>query len=281
MFAENKHHPASVIRHVREDGCITLFTSFPIGVHVIVVTVIVFEDADVDEAVNGVAFGAFLASGQTCVSAKRVLVHDSLLERFRERLVAKADSLRLGPPLDPSTHLGPLASAAACAQVEAQVAAAVTEGARVLAGGGRPSAQRCALGGHWFEPTVLSEIRPQMQCFQDEIFGPVVTLSSFSDEAEAIALANDNAYALGAAVWTQNVRRAHRVMEQLRAGIIWVNAHHRNAPDAPWGGFGASGVGRENGIEAHREYTAPVTMIVKTSDAKEDWFAGAAGARYG
>jgi acyl-CoA reductase-like NAD-dependent aldehyde dehydrogenase len=134
---------------------------------------------------------------------------------------------------------------------------------------------------------VITNVLPHYACYQDEIFGPVVTLTPFGShssdaaEAEAVALANDNAYALGAAVWTSDVRRAHRVGERLQAGIIWVNAHHRNAPDAPWGGFGASGVGRENGIEAFREYTAPVTMIIKTGDGGEDWFAGGHKARYG
>ena len=110
----------------------------------------------------------------------------------------------------------------------------------------------------------------------------VVSLSSFADEMEAIALANDNQYALGAGVWTRDLKRAHRVMDSLRAGVIWANAHHRNAPDAPWGGFGASGIGRENGLDAHREYTASATMIVRTAESKEDWFAqNAAGARYG
>ena len=250
--------------------------------------VIVFADTDLEEAVNGVAFGAFLASGQTCVSAKRILVHASIFDAFRERLVQKAESLVMGPPMERTTHVGPLASEAALQQVESQIARAVSEGASLLTGGGRPPPSRCPLAnsGHWCAPTVITNVLPHYACYQDEIFGPVVTLTPFgsdssdSAEAEAVALANDNAYALGAAVWTSDVRRAHRVGERLQAGIIWVNAHHRNAPDAPWGGFGASGVGRENGIEAFREYTAPVTMIIKTADGGEDWFAGGHKARY-
>ena len=166
--------------------------------------------------------------------------------------------------------------------VAAQVEQAYAEGAVALAGGRRPSAERCALtDGYYFEPTVLGNVEPSMACFQEEIFGPVVTVTPFADEAAGLALANDNAYALGAGVWTASLKRAHRVMEGLHAGVIWANAHHRNAPDAPWGGFGASGIGRENGLDSHREYTASVTMIVRTADSKEDWFAAGAGARYG
>lgn len=173
-------------------------------------------------------------------------------------------------------------SAAALAKVEAQLAAGFAEGAVALAGGGRPSAARCALTkGYYLEPTILGRVAPSMSCVREEIFGPVVSLQTFADEVEALALANANEYALGAGVWTRDLKRAHRVMEGLRAGVIWANAHHRNAPDAPWGGFGASGIGRENGIDAHREYTASVTMIVRTSETKEDWFATAVGARYG
>ena len=246
--------------------------------------VLVFDDADVEEAVNGVAFAAFVASGQTCVSAKRVLVHAPIYEAFKEKLVAKVAGLRLGPPMDLTTQIGPLVTANALRTVAAQVDEGMAEGAVALTGGKRPSAERCALtDGYYYEPTVLDRVKPSMSCFQEEIFGPVVTLTPFDDEAGGLALANDNKYGLGAAVWTRDLKRAHRVMEGLNAGIIWANAHHRNSPDAPWGGFGASGIGRENGIDAHREYTAPATMIVRTSDAKEDWFASVAakGARYG
>ena len=245
--------------------------------------VLVFDDVtDLEEAVNGVAFAAFVASGQTCVSAKRILVHCSIFDDFVAKLVAKAEGLRLGPPLDISTQIGPLASAGALAKVVAQVEEGIASGAVALAGGKRPSADRCSLtSGYYFEPTVLGNVSPAMAVFQEEIFGPVVTVFPFRDEAEALALANDNAYALGAAVWTRDLKRAHRVMDGLKAGVIWANAHHRNAPDAPWGGFGASGIGRENGVDAYREYTASTTMIVRTAETKEDWFAGAAGSRYG
>lgn len=240
--------------------------------------VLIFADADIDEAVNGAAFGAFVASGQTCVSAKRLLVEKDCFEEFMSKFVAKTRGLTLGDPMDLSTQVGPLASLRALETVDVQVKEAIAAGAVPLVGGGKPAFPST---GHFFQPTVLGEVTPDMQCVQEEIFGPVVTVQAFGSEQEALTLANNNKYALGAAVWTSSVKRAHRVMDGLRAGVMWCNAHHRNSPDAPWGGYGASGIGRENGLEAHREYTAPATMVIKTSDAKEDWFAGVAQARYG
>ena len=132
--------------------------------------------------------------------------------------------------------------------VEAQVAAGIAEGATALTGGRRPAADRCNgfSNGYFWEPTVLADVTPSMSCFQDEIFGPVVSVSKFSDEAGAVALANDSAYGLGAAIWTRDVARAHRVADAVEAGVIWVNAHHRNAPSSPWGGMGDSGIGRKS-----------------------------------
>ncbi|KAJ8599284.1 hypothetical protein CTAYLR_006773 [Chrysophaeum taylorii] len=245
--------------------------------------VLVFDDVrSVREAVDGVAFAAFVASGQTCVSAKRILVHADVFDDFAARLAAKAGGLRLGDPMDPTTHVGPLVTRAARDAVAAQVGQAYAEGAVPIAGGAIPDKTRCALTdvGSFFEPTVLTSVRPSFRCFQEEIFGPVVSLVPFRDEAEAVALANDNQYALGAAIWTSDVKRTHRLMSKLHAGIIWCGTHHRNSPDAPWGGFGHSGIGRENGLDAHREYTAPYTMIIRTADEPEDWFAGGS-ARYG
>lgn len=225
-----------------------------------------------------------MASGQTCVSAKRLLVQASVYDAFAERFVAKAAGLKLGDPFAADTMIGPLVSKRSLDAASAHVAAAEADGATVATGGARRpedvAGDAVLAGGHFFPPTVLVDVDPAMACFQNECFAPVVTLSPFDDEAHAVALANDNDHGLGAAVWTRDVKRAHRVAANLTAGIVWCNAHHRNAPDAPWGGFGKSGVGRENGADAQREYTAPKTTIVRTSDAKEDWFANP-DARYG
>lgn len=240
--------------------------------------VVVFDDVDLREAVDGVAFAAFVASGQTCVSAKRILIHEPIFQKFVERLVSKADGLRMGDPFDEKTHIGPLISHDARSCVQAHVDKAREQGVAVLAGGGPPSPERCPLQqGSYFEPTVLANVDPTHACFQDEIFGPVVSVVPFRDEDHALSLANDNVYALGAAVYTSDLKRAHRFAPRLNAGVVWVNTHHRNAPDAPWGGFGHSGIGRENGKEAHREYTAPVTTILRSARDPEDWFHHHAG----
>eukprot|EP00617_Octactis_speculum_P015679 CAMPEP_0185747446 /NCGR_PEP_ID=MMETSP1174-20130828/6062_1 /TAXON_ID=35687 /ORGANISM="Dictyocha speculum, Strain CCMP1381" /LENGTH=551 /DNA_ID=CAMNT_0028422615 /DNA_START=13 /DNA_END=1668 /DNA_ORIENTATION=- len=250
--------------------------------------VLVFPDCDIDEAVNGVAFGAFVASGQTCVSAKRILVHASIYDAFVEKLAAKARGLRLGDPMDMTSQMGPLVSGPQLATVASQVDRAREEGATVLTGGCRADRSRlwhsddddgddCGItallkGGHYYEPTVLTSVSPAMSCFQDEIFGPVVSVVPFQDETHALSLANDSPYGLGAAVWTSDVRRAHRMARDICAGVLWVNAHHRNDASAPWGGFKDSGIGRENGIDALREYTASKTTVFRMSDQKEDWF---------
>lgn len=237
--------------------------------------VIVFADCDVTEAVNGVAFGAFVASGQTCVSAKRILVEESIFEDFVARLVHKAAHLRLGDPRDLSTQMGPVISAQQLKVIEDMVEASKAEGAVALTGGQRAPASRSGPGldgGFFYEPTVLGSVEPHMTCFQEEIFGPVISVTPFKDEAHALALANDSKYGLGGAVWTQDVRRAHRVARDVSAGVFWVNAHHRNDPSAPWGGFHESGIGRENGVDAYREYTEAKTTVVRLSDQKENWF---------
>lgn len=240
--------------------------------------VLIFDDAHLEQAVNGVAFGAFVASGQTCVSAKRVLVQRGVADAFTERLVAKARSLKLGAPDDASTQMGPLVSERQMARVLELIGTAEPEGAKILCGGRRSPLDECAAG--WYvEPTVIGSVQPHFACFQEEIFGPCVTVVPFDDEAQALALANDSRFGLGAAIWTRDVARAHRVARDLRAGVIWVNAHHRNDPSSPWGGFGESGVGRENGWEALVDYTESKSVCVSLDDTPFDWFGGAK--RYG
>lgn len=244
--------------------------------------VLVFDDVrSVEEAVDGVAFAAFVASGQTCVSGKRILVQRGVAPEFTERLVAKASGLRLGEPMLPDTDLGPLISAAHLQRVQGQVERAKAEGARALCGGARPEAARCPLAevGHFYEPTVLTSVQPENTAFAEEIFGPVVSVTEFWTEAEGIALANKSKYGLGGAIWTSDMRKAHRVAQGLRCGVMWVNCHHRNDPSSPWGGFGQSGIGRENGPEAFEEYTTTKSLTLRTSDVRENWF-GDPNARY-
>ena len=237
---------------------------------------LVFDDVDLDQAVAGACFAAFLAAGQTCVSAKRIFIHRSIYDAFAAKLATRAEQLRVGDPFSLETDVGPLVSAKALAAARQFVDAS---GAEILAGGSAPCAPSEAfVNGHFFRPTVLAG-SVDLPCFQEECFAPVVCIAPFDDEADAVTKANASAYALGAGVWTRDVGRAHRVSSQLNAGVTWVNCHHRNGPDAPWGGFGASGVGRENGRDARDAYTASKTLVVRTAEQGEDWFGG--DARYG
>jgi len=242
--------------------------------------VMVFEDCDVEQAINGVAFAAFVAAGQTCVSGKRILIQRPVYDEIVAGLVKKANAIHLADPMDVNTQMGPLVSKSQLEMVMDQVNTGLKEGARLLAGGKQPTPDRCSLqNGYFYEPTILADVAPEMSCFQDEIFGPVISVTPFETEAEAVALANNSPFGLGCSIWTKDIGRAHRVARDTEAGVIWVNAHHRNSPDTPWGGFKESGIGRENGIEAFREYTETKSVVVKISDSKENWF-GDANARY-
>jgi acyl-CoA reductase-like NAD-dependent aldehyde dehydrogenase len=242
--------------------------------------VLVFEDVDIQTAVNGIAFAAFVASGQTCVSAKRILVHETIFDQFLAAIVEKANGLVLGNPLDANTDIGPVISAGQLEMIEGLVNNSIKEGAKAAAGGGRPGPERCSLPGHFFEPTVLTGALPENTAYVEEIFGPVITVTPFKDQADAIRLANTSKYGLGAAIWTKDITRSHTVARSLRSGVIWVNCHHRNDPGSPWGGFGESGVGRENGPEALEEYTTTQSITLRLNEQPEDWF-GSKNARYG
>ncbi len=241
--------------------------------------VLVFADTPLEEAAAGAAFAAFIAAGQTCVSGTRFLVERSLYEPFVAAFAERARAIRLGDPADPETEMGPVISAASrdrCLQAMEEARAA---GARCAAGGGSPTLAPPFDRGHFVEPTVFAEVSPDMALFREELFGPVVSVTPFEDEAQAVALANDSAYALGAALWTRDVTRALRVGNRLRAGVLWVNDHHKNDPRAIWGGFGDSGFGKENGWDALKSYLNKRSMTLRSNPAFDDWFGG--GQRYG
>jgi acyl-CoA reductase-like NAD-dependent aldehyde dehydrogenase len=227
---------------------------------------LVFEDADVNAAVNGAAFAAFVASGQTCVMGSRILVHSSIYKEFVDKLVQKAESLVLGDPLETSTDMGPVISKSQLGKIEEFIQIAKREGAAVLTGG-----HRWGSSGHYFSPTVIGNCTPDMTIVKEEVFGPVVCVLPFETEQEAIQLTNDSIYGLAAGVWTQDIKKAHRVSHELDVGIVWVNGHHHNDPSSPWGGFKQSGLGKENGIEAFNSYTHLKSTVINYG-APSDWF---------
>jgi len=229
---------------------------------------VVFPDADLDAAVNGVMAGIFAASGQTCVAGSRLVVHRDVHDALVQRVIERARGIRLGDPLEAASEMGPLANGAQLATVTGFVERAVADGARVAHGGA------CApgLGGLFYQPTIITEVRDDMEIAQEEIFGPVLSVLRFSAEEEAIRIANGTRYALAAGVWTTDVRRAHRVAHQLRAGNVWVNAYRMVAPNVPFGGSGYSGWGRESGVDAVREYTDTKAIWVDLAGQTRDPF---------
>ena len=234
-------------------------------------SLIIFDDADFTAAVNGAVFAGYIASGQTCVQGARVLVSDKLYDRFAAAFVEKVSKLRVGPPLDNHTDVGPLVAQRQRDRVLSYIETGIREGATLAFG-------KAALPsrGWYVSPTVFTDVKNEMIIAQEEIFGPVVCILRYRSEQEAIALANGTDFGLGMGIWTTDIRRAHRVAEQLEAGIIWINDHHRIGPSSPWGGFKDSGVGRENGIDCYKDYTQIKNIIVKTTPDSFDWFDGSA-----
>ncbi len=214
---------------------------------------IVFDDADLPAAVHGSAFAIFHNQGQACIAGSRLLLHQAVAEEFLARFLALAASIRLGDPRSPETEMGPLTSPGHRDRVLAYVAAARDQGGEILLGGKPPSDERLARGCY-VEPTVV-RARAHDRIAQEEVFGPLVTVLPFREEEEALAIANGTAYGLGAGLWTRDLRRAHRVARELRAGMVWINCYKRVNPGSPFGGVGQSGYGRDMGFEAMLDYT--------------------------
>ncbi|MER5380368.1 aldehyde dehydrogenase family protein [Streptomyces sp. NPDC002688] len=233
---------------------------------------IVFADADFETAVDMALTAVFLHSGQVCSAGARLLVEDSLHDRFVDEVVRRASEIRLGGPFDERAQTGPLISAAHRAKVEAYVAKGLAEGAVLRCGGARPTGPGFD-AGFYYPPTVLDECSGDMSVVQDESFGPVLTVERFSGEAEAVRLANDTIYGLAGAVFSTDGAKAQRVAARLRIGTVWINDYHPYVPQAEWGGFKQSGFGRELGPSGLAEYREAKHIWRNTDPSPQGWFA--------
>jgi acyl-CoA reductase-like NAD-dependent aldehyde dehydrogenase len=226
--------------------------------------ILVFDDADIDGAVNGLIAGNFGATGQSCVAGSRVFLHRRVRDQILERLVKRTQRIIIGDPLEEDTDMGPLATKRQLEHIESSVAETVDQGATLLHGGTRPEKPG---QGWYYEPTILACPNQTVKTVQEEMFGPVMSALAFSDEDEAVAFANDTRFGLGAGVFTKDVSRALRVSKRIRSGIVWVNTYRAISPISPFGGFGQSGYGREAGIDAIFDYTRTKSVWINTSSA--------------
>ncbi|MGA9946589.1 MAG: aldehyde dehydrogenase family protein, partial [Candidatus Cybelea sp.] len=231
---------------------------------------VVFADADFDTAVDYALFGIFANAGQVCSAGSRLILERRLHDRFVERVVERAQKIRVGDGFDPQTEMGPIISPVHRERVQAYIEAGISEGAKLLCGGerlGGPLAD-----GNFIAPTIFDQTSPQMRIVQEEIFGPVLVVQTFDNEAEAVALANDTIYGLAGAVFTQDIAKAHRVIRKMRAGITWINTYHPTYNEAPWGGYKQSGIGRELGTYGYDAYTEVKQINVNLDVEPSGWF---------
>ncbi|TJV68656.1 MAG: aldehyde dehydrogenase [Mesorhizobium sp.] len=225
--------------------------------------VVIFADADLDSAANAIVAGIFAATGQSCVAGSRLLVERSIKDDFLARLKVKAEAIVIGDPQDPATEMGPLATSRQREKIEAIVAESVASGGRLVAGGARPNDKT---DGYYYAPTIIEAQDQSLACVREELFGPVLSVLAFDGEAEALALANDTLFGLASGVFTSNLAKAHRMARGIHAGVVWVNTYRAVSPLVPFGGYGLSGLGREGGLDAIRDYTRSKSVWIRTSD---------------
>lgn len=224
---------------------------------------IVFDDANLEDAVNGAVSGIFAATGQTCIAGSRLLLQESIHDEFMEKLIALAKTARMGDPMSAETQVGPITTKPQYDKVLRYIDIAKNEGANLVLGG--TPATRAECGDGWFiEPTVFTGVTNDMRIAQEEVFGPVLSVIKFKDEEEAINIANDIRFGLGSGVWTSDIGRAIRMSEKIQAGTVWVNTYRAVSYMSPFGGYKDSGVGRESGIEAIYQYLQTKSVWINT-----------------
>ena len=229
---------------------------------------IVFDDASLGNAVRGVVSGIFAATGQTCIAGSRALVQRSIYDEFIAELVKFASTARMGDPLDLSTQVGPVTTEPQLRKILSYIEIAKSEGARLVLGG-----KRAECGRGWFvEPTIFTDVNAKMRIAQEEVFGPVLAVIPFDTDDDAVDIANSTIYGLAAGVWTSSIRRAITVSDRLEAGTVWVNTYRAVSYLSPFGGYKRSGIGRESGIDAVREYLQTKSIWIDTSDETPDPF---------
>ena len=230
--------------------------------------VIVFDDANLDRALDAVAFMVFSLNGQRCNAGSRLLVQESIHEEFVRRLVARAKTIQVGDPFDPATEVGPLIHDRQLQKVRSYCQSAEQVGARVMCGGMAPSGTGPSDSGHWFLPTVVTSVKPEMDIARDEVFGPVLAVLPFKDEAHALALANDSRYGLSTYLWTGDVARTHRMARQFESGMVWVNTEISRHLPTPFGGMKDSGIGRDGGDWSFDFYMETRNVCVAVGEHK-------------